>query len=696
MEAPEGSSLPGGGQVVRSELVATSVGRVVQVGVVHGGLHLHGPPAVVPRQLPAASDRFVARTAELAELDAAGATVVIGGAGGIGKTWLALTWANRRVGRFPDGQLFVDLHGFSPVEGPMAPAVAVRGFLDALGVEAGRVPDGLAAQAALYRSLVADRRMLVVLDNAATTGQVEQLLPGGRSVVVVTSRERLAGLISRYGAHALRLEPLDDNAAWALLAKRLGRGRMTAAATELVALCGGSALALSLVAARAQGQPQVPLTEFAAELREFGVDALDDDDPTASLPAVLSLSVRGLSDSALRVFSLVGAAPGPDISLQAAAALTALPLPRIRAVLRALEDASLLTRHPDSRYSMHDLIRGYATATARPDETTEALRRVVDFYLHTAHSADVCLSPHRAPIELDPPAPGCLPLQLTDQTAALDWFEAEHPCLLAAVRVAADHGWHKAVWRLAWSLNTFHYRRGHLHDHLALWRSGLAAAEQLGDPAIEIHAHRQLGRACTRMRRFDEGLTHLRQALTRLEQADDRAGMAYTHQAIASAWAQRGDDHQALEHATQALHLFRALGIATWEAITLTMVGDHTARLGDHDQARTQYQAALALYREHNNPSGEADIRCGLAYIAHHTGNHTEAVDHYQRALTLYRSLGDTYDIGPILDKLGDPYLALGETDQARTVWREALALYENQGRTEDAQRLHHQLDALA
>ncbi|MBM7774809.1 tetratricopeptide (TPR) repeat protein [Actinokineospora baliensis] len=678
---------------VRNEVIAGAVGPVVQAGVVHGGVHLHEPVAVVPRQLPAASGMFAGRVGELAELDraAGGRVVVIVGAGGIGKTWLALAWAHRQLRRYPDGQLFVDLHGFSPVERPMAAAVAVRGFLDALGVEAGRIPDGLAAQAGLYRSLVAGRRMLIVLDNAASAAQVAQLLPGGGScAVVVTTRAGLAGVISRFGAHALRLGPLNDDEAHALLSTRLGSHRVADAAAEVIALCGGSALALGLVAARAHSQPQVPLTEFAAELREFGVDALDDDDPTASLPAVLSLSVLGLTDELRTVFALLAIAPGPDISPHAAAALTAMPLPRIRACLRALEEASLLTRQPNSRYGIHDLIRGHATTIPLTEDAREsALRRVFDFYLHTAHGGDLCLSPHRRPIDLDPP--GCEPIPLTDRAAALEWFEAEHACLLAAYRVAAERGWHKEVWHLAWSLNTFHYRRGHLRDHLALWRSGLAAAERLGDPAILTHAHRQLGRACTRLGRYDEALAHLNHAL----QHTDDLGLAYTHQAIATAWERRGDDRQALEHATQALRLFQALGTTSWEAITRTMVGDCTARLGDHDQARSHYRAALTLHRATPNPSGEADIHCGLAYLAHQSGGHTAAVDHYLQALALYRALGDTYDIGPILDKLGHPYVALGRHEEAREVWHEALKLYREQGRAEDARRLEAQLTAL-
>jgi predicted ATPase len=311
----------------------------------------------------------------------------IRGAGGIGKTWLALHWAHRRLSRFPDGQLFVDLRGFSPDSEPMPSGVAVQGFLDALGVAPGRIPVDPQAQAGLFRSLVAQKRMLIVLDNAADVQQVVPLLPGADScTVVVTSRRTLTGLITRHGAHHLTLDTLSGDEARALLARRLGTARVAAepeAVDELVGLCGGFPLALGIIAGRAHTHPRVPLAEFAAELRDLGLGALEDDEPTTSLPAVLSWSYSALTTQQQVVFGLLGIAPGPDIGLPAAASLTGLPPTQTGKVLRSLEEASLLSRDAHGRYSMHDLIRAFATEDANcvaSNEKRSATRRPLSAY----------------------------------------------------------------------------------------------------------------------------------------------------------------------------------------------------------------------------------------------------------------------------------------------------------------------------
>ncbi|ALG10236.1 hypothetical protein AOZ06_28085 [Kibdelosporangium phytohabitans] len=411
---------------------------------------------VVPRQLPLPMSAFVGRVTELdvldhslavpapvAEVERDGQMVLIsaiGGAGGIGKTSLALHWAHRNAARFPDGHLFVDLHGFSPDGRPLDPLAALRGFLGALGVSPEHVPADPDAQAALYRSKIAGKRMLILLDNAASTDQIVPLLPGTTTCcVLVTSRNKLAALIDRYGAHHLQLDTLQNEEAHALLRRRLGPARVTDephATGELIRLCGHYPLALAIMARHAHTRPHIPLSEFVTELRDLGLAALDNDDPTASLPTVLSWSLRGLTTEQRTVFALVSITPGVDIGLPAAASLTGLPLQRTRDILRVLEDASLLDRHANSRYAMHDLIRNYATAAARhlSDGTREAaLRRVVDFYIHTAHAGLQFLTPaHARLIRLEPPVPGTHLHPIPDAQAALDWFNTEHLNLLAA------------------------------------------------------------------------------------------------------------------------------------------------------------------------------------------------------------------------------------------------------------------------
>jgi hypothetical protein len=359
--------------------------------------------------------------------------------------------------------LYVNLRGFDPSGLPTPADTAIRGFLDALGVDPATLPVDPDAQAAQYRGLVAGRRMLIVLDNAATADQVTALLPGAATcTAIVTSRTTLTSLITRYGARHVALTVLDVPEAHALLTQRLGNARPAAesdAAADLVRLCGRYPLALTLIAARAHAHPRVPLADFVTELRESGVHALDDADPAASLPAVLSWSLTHLTAEQRATFALLGAAPGPDISLPAVANLAALPRQRTRAVLRALAEASLLERDAGDRYAMHELIRDYAATTGHPDLTgdarTAALRRLLDFYAHTAHLANQLLDPHQPPVRVAPAEPATGPDPLPDAAAAMSWFTAEHRNLLAGLHTAAGRDWHDTVWRLAWSLSTF-------------------------------------------------------------------------------------------------------------------------------------------------------------------------------------------------------------------------------------------------
>jgi tetratricopeptide (TPR) repeat protein len=663
-----------------------------------------------PRQLPGAPARFVGREDYLTDLDhaltaARGTAVLIsalGGAGGIGKTWLALQWAHRHTDRFPDGQLFVDLRGFSPDSPPLPPAAAVRGFLDALGVDPGSLPVDLDAQAALYRSLVADRRMLIVLDNAATTDQVVPLLPGTPAcTVLVTSRTKLASLIDRHGAHHLQLDVLSHEEAHALLAERLGDKRLAAepeATDELIELCGRYPLALSITARHASLRPHAPLAEFAAELRELGLDMLDNDDPAASLPAVLSWSLRGRTAELRQVFALLGTAPGPDIDLPAATSLTGLPEAQTRKALRALEDHSLLDRHPHGRYRMHDLVRAYAATTHLPEPVRHAaVTRVVDFYLHTAATADRLLNPRLPPpIRLDPPTPGTRPHSPSDHPAALAWMDTHHTHLLAAQHTAARHHRHQAVWHLAWTLSTFHYRRGHRHDDLAVWRAATDAATHLPDPTTRTLAHRFLGHAHAELGQHEQAVGHLHQALALAEHHQDPTQQAHTQHALAWAWQRRGDDRRALEHAGHALDLYLTLDQPTWKAAALNQVGWYSARVGDYDTAREHCQTALTLFRSHHSPTGEAAALDSLGFIDHHTGHHQQAVHHYQQALTVFRTLGDTTEAANTLESLGHPHFALGHHEQARAVWQEALETYRQLERDTDAARVQQQLDGLS
>ncbi|GAA2660045.1 MULTISPECIES: NB-ARC domain-containing protein [Actinosynnema] len=663
------------------------------------------PLPAKPRRLPPEPTRFVGRDAELERLDVAllaaqdegvPPVLALAGAGGVGKTWLAVRWAHRNAGRFPDGQLFVDLRGFTPDGGPMETSVAVRGFLDALGVEPSRIPADLHDQAGLYRSLLADRRVLVVLDNAASAEQVAPLLPGGRSsAVIVTSRNALRPLFVQHDVHHERLPPLTADEAEALLTARLGAQRVAEereAVAELVSLCRGSALALALVASRARLRPRAPLAGFAAELRESGLAALDDDDPAVSLPAVLSWSYDALPPERRRLFALIGLSPGPDLSREATASLVDLPPSAAAQALRALEEASLLEQDERGRYSMHDLVRVHALAVAHEaldaDEREAALTRLLDHYARTAHACDRLLAPHRQPLPLPPPARGALVRPPAGTTEAMSWLAEEHPNLLAAQESAASAGEHHTAWLLAWGADSFHGRCGHLRDRVLTWQRAVESAEHLAEPMPLIRANRFLGRALAHLGRRRAAVVHLHKALELAEAGDDRSERAHSHRMLAWVRCEVGDDERGLADARLACELFRDLDQPVWEAAALTYRGLLTARLLDRAAGRADCEAALELYRAHPNPDGEATTRHYLAVIEHGDGRHREAAEHCAEALRLYRGLHNTNMTADVLEQLGEARAALGAEDSARTAWKEALVLYEGQGREDAAERV--------
>lgn len=681
----------------------------------HGGAHPHVGEADhnTPHQLPTTPRLFIGRARELTALtDALDTTdsrvaviLAVGGAGGIGKTWLALHWAHQNLHRFPDGHLYVNLRGFDPSGQPMPWSTAIRTFLDALGVDPGSIPANSDAQVAQYRRLVSGKHMLILLDNARDSMQVIPLLPQSATcAVLVTSRHRLAGLATGHSAHLLDLDILSDIEARDLLECYLGHERLVAepgAVADLLDFCAGLPLVLSIVAARAVIHPNFPLAVFADELRERSarLTAFDAGDLNANLTAVLSWSYHALDTQAATVFALLGEAPGPDISLPAAASLTALPPARTLAVLQDLENAYLVQQHVPRRYRMHDHIRLYATRQASDnislDTRNAALRRLVDFYLHTAYAGERILDPHRTSVKLERPADGCRPHSPPDVAEALAWFDAEYPCLLATQQFVRNQGWHTSVWQMACALDTFHHRRGHLHDNLTTWQAALVAADQSADSSIQILAHRRLGWACARVGRLTEALDRLQQALTLATNTSDLRNQARTHYGLAWTWGRQENPEQALKHATHALQLFHILEDSVWEALALNLVGWFSARLGHYDEALAQLEASLALCRRDQSLEGEAVALDSLGYLASLTGEHTQALDHYHQALALYSNLGDAYSEANTLDCLAQTYIALGQYDHARHAWRHAVELYETQHRTNDAGRVLQQLDAL-
>jgi tetratricopeptide (TPR) repeat protein/transcriptional regulator with XRE-family HTH domain len=658
-----------------------------------------GQAAVVPRLLPGAVADFTGRAAELAALtrmlDQAGAAVpgtvvinAIGGTAGVGKTALALYWAHQVAARFPDGQLHVNLRGFDPSGTPVAPAEAIRGFLDALGVLPSRIPPDLEAQAGLYRSVLADRKMLVVLDNARDELQVRPLLPASPgSLVLVTSRNQLGGLAAADGARLISLDVLSQAEAVQLLTIRVGTARAAAepeAVDEIARLCACLPLALAVAAARAAARAAFALADLVDELREAAgrLDALDAGDPAASVRAVFSWSTRQLSSQAARMFRLLGIHPGPDISVPAAASLTGTAEAEARRRLRELARAHLIAEHIPGRYAFHDLLRVYAADQARATDSQAdrdaAAGRVLDHYLHTAARAARLLYPSTELVALDPPRAGTTAEQPADNRQALAWFETEHQVLLAAVSFAAEFGFDVCAWQLPWAVAFFLQLRGRNQEWAATQRAALAAATRLGDTAAQALSGRQLGNACTNLAYYDQALGHYATSLMLYQRLGDRLGQAKVRQSLGILAERQGRYADALDHDQQALRLLRAIGDKASEAIALNDVGWDHIQLGNYQQARAFCRQALTLCAETGNRWNEGNTWDSLGYAEHHLGNLAEAITCYQRALSLHRESGDRFGEAEALAHIGDARHAAGDRAQAREAWQQALAIFDD------------------
>ncbi|MDG4798268.1 BTAD domain-containing putative transcriptional regulator [Micromonospora sp. WMMD1082] len=665
---------------------------------------LPAPAGPRPEQLPLAVPEFVGRAAELARLDAlvdtggsVPATVIISavsGMAGVGKTTLALHWAHRVAGRFPDGQLYVNLHGYDEAD-VVFPDDALQGFLEALGVPQARIPASTEARTGLYRSLLASRRMLVVLDNARDAAQVRPLLPGaGGCLVVVTSRDRLAELVAAECAEPLRLDVLSDSESMSLLVGRLGALRLAAepdAVTDIIAATGRLPLALSMVAARVATHPAFPLDAFAAELHsaDARLDALADGD----VRRVFSRSYLALSPAAARLFRLLGLHPGPDLTADAAAALAGVSAAAVRPPLRELTRLHLLTEHAPGRYSFHDLLRVYAAELADSSEHAEdrraGRRRLYDHYLHSAYPAALLLQPQWAPIDPVPPLPTAARRPVTDHDTALAWFTAEHRVLLRVVRQAAECGFEAYAWQIAWASNTFVAPRGLWQDQLSVQQIALAAAEKIDDIAGQATANRLLSRAFTRLGEHEDAEYRLRRALELYERLNDPTGQAQTLHNYCELCYLLGRPDEALAQAREALRLYRLAGNRSGAARTLNAIGWLLATAGEYAQAIASCTEALAEQRRSGDRNGQAATLDSIGFAYDRLGEYARAVDCYEEAIQLFRDSADRYHEAETLLRLGDTRETMGEPAAAVAAWRQAAQIYDEVGdpAIEDARR---------
>jgi DNA-binding SARP family transcriptional activator/tetratricopeptide (TPR) repeat protein len=655
---------------------------------------------VTPRQLPPAVRHFAGRRAEVRVLTnwlddaaAAGGTVMIsaiGGMAGVGKTALAIHWAHRMAGKFPDGQLYANLRGFGPAGDPVAPDWAVRGFLDALGVPAERIPANLEAQTGLYRSMLAGKRMLLVLDNAWDEDQVRPLLPASPGcLVVVTSRTQLAGLEITEGALSVTLDVLTDAEARELLARRLGLERITdepRAADELIGQCARLPLALSIAATRAaQG---FPLEALTAELRDeqTRLDALGAGDPATSVQVVFSWSYQHLTCPAARMFRLLGLLPGTDVGPHAAASLAGVPVGQADQQLRELARAHLLTEHAPGRYAFHDLLRAYATQRCREltseQERRAALTHLFDYYLAAAGTAMDRLMPaerhRRPPIPLHA-ATLAPPLDTTP--AARAWLDAERATLVAVAEYTATQGWPAHTTRLSTILFRYYLDIGaHYEDGLAVHTHALQAARQTGDQAGQADALRCRGTIYQGQGRYEQAASQFRQALAIHQQLGDRSGQARVLNNLGCILGEQDQYQEAADHCRQALALHRAVGDQFGQAMALTNLGVVLCRLGHYQQADGHHRQALVIFREVGFPNGEAHTLANLGEVLHGQGRYQEAAEHYELAVAMFRELGDRDGEADALKDLGASLCGQGEYDQAAARYRRALAVFRELG----------------
>jgi DNA-binding SARP family transcriptional activator/tetratricopeptide (TPR) repeat protein len=652
------------------------------------------PDVRVPRQLPSDVGGFAGRDDALKALDElmahrhgeTGPVVIsaIAGTAGVGKTALAVHWAHRVAKQFPDGQLCVNLRGFDPRATPVEPASAMRGLLDGLQVPPERVPTSLDAQINLYRSLLVERRVLILLDNARDAEQVRPLLPGAPGcLVLVTSRNRLSGLVATDGAVPLPIGVLPDDEARQLLAARLGGERVAAepdSVADLVAVCDGLPLALAIVAARAAARPAFPLSVVAEEVHQAGagLEPWTSSDAATDLRAVFSSSYRALDPAAARLFRLVGLHPGPDLAASAAASLAAVSPQEAHRLLTRLTEANLIVEHAPGRFTLHDLLRAYAAeltsmADAEPYRQA-ALHRLLDHYLHIAYKARELRDPHqRITFRPSAPQPGSELIGLDTYEQAIAWLTTEQPVLLSAIDFCAKSGFDAHAWQLAGCLAMHLSRRGYWAEWLTIQRAALSAAQRLGDGPAEAHAHAGVGGAFAVLGSHELARQHIERALALFAEFGEQYWQAHCHHNLSVLAHRRGDHRRALVSNQRAHELFRRADDRAGQARALNGIAVCYSLLGDHQLAITHGEEALAIHQEVGNLLEEGAAWDSLGHFRHQLGEHRRAIAFYQRALALLDRVDYPHGRAETLHHLGDAHHSLGGLDAAQLAWQAAL-----------------------
>jgi tetratricopeptide (TPR) repeat protein/transcriptional regulator with XRE-family HTH domain len=649
-----------------------------------------------PRQLPPNPRHFVGRDAELAQLTALAAAArdsravgvcVIHGTAGVGKTSLATTWAHRFKTWFPDGHLYVDLRGFG-TDPPVDPGEALLGFLHGLGTPPREIPTTTDVRMAFFRSLVSERRMLIVLDNGRSSEQVRPLIPSAAGcLVVVTSRDRMDSLVVREGAARISLDVMPPDEAEALLAERLGVEQLAdqpGSARELVGLCAGLPLALSMVTARLVDRPDEPISALVAELHDTQdrLDFLAAPEADLDLRTVFQWSYNLLSPDSARLFRLLGLHPGPDADLSTCAALmgrTKQP----KTALRELVRANLVNERPMGRFHFHELLRAYAGTRSKRDDTkadrADAMRRLLDHHLRAASSANTSIQPNDVE-EFghwnEVPA-GPMP-KLGSYAQAMAWFTAEHATLGSLIEYAAANGFEAHAWRLAWTSMVFLRRTGRNTSRVNVQRTAVQAARRAGDPAALATSLRLLADALARSRQREEALLLLKEALTVFQALRDDKGQLRTHLSFVRALDATGDHTRALEHAEYALRLAEADDDPLILADALAATGRQLTQFARHTDALALCERASMLYSAAGHTEGMASVLKVIGDAELLAGHVQRAIVTYQRSLDLDRSLGDRYWEAHALHRLATAIEKAGDKRTSALLRAEAIAVLDS------------------
>uniref|UniRef100_A0AB33JVU5 BTAD domain-containing putative transcriptional regulator n=1 Tax=Kitasatospora sp. CMC57 TaxID=3231513 RepID=A0AB33JVU5_9ACTN len=675
------------------------------------------PPLVRPAQLPGSLPVFAGRAAEGAWLSAVSgapdrpgpttaSVVVISGTPGVGKTTFAVHHAHRIASSFPDGQLFVNLCGFHPHAPAVDPGTALHGFLTALGVPAQRIPEDTPARSTLFRSLLADRRILLVLDNARDEQQVRPLLPAGAGcLTLITSRSQLPGLIAGDGAKPLTLSLPSPTEAHQALERRLGSERLAAeptATAEIIRLCGRLPLAMAVVAARAELDPSFPLQAIVDDLQQShgDLDAFAGFDSSTDVRAVFSWSYRSLDEHAAMLFRLLALHPGPHITAPAAAGLVGLPLAQTRRALAALTGACLVEQPLSGRYGLHDLLRSYAGELTQIHDPAQerhlATLRVLDHYMFTAYEANQLLKQDTtAELDLGAPRPGVTLERFTGAKHATRWFTAEHRVLTGLLHAAVSQELDHHTTGLAWSLKEHLQRQEFWPEAITALTPALDVARRQGNRLEEGRCLRHLGSIHGYLGHEEEAVQHLRRATTIFEQLGATGEQARAHYVMACALFLSGRIQQAVTFSERGLELSRETGEELWLAECLLELAWFQANLGQLEKSLQYSEEGIALFQRLDAPWQLAQGWDIVGHTLRALGRYEESVATYQRATRAFEELGDHRNAIGTLMRLGDTRLAQGDREGARADWVTALANADERAMRHSAQQVRDRLTAL-